>query len=343
MLKKSRFCVAALLSLFMLFALCSSAFAATVGQQLTTPEEGWKRYDDTNTAITFVGSWVTLAHPQNYKGSYKTSGTSGDSYNFTFSGTGVRLIAYRDNVTNVTTNNATVDIDGITENVSFQGPVQYQTLLYEKSNLSEGIHSVKVTTKVSGLYLMIDAIDIKGDLINTSINAPNNLIAASGDSKVDLNWTPVSGAGSYNVKRSTTSAGLYTTIASSVTGTTYSDTNVINGTTYYYVVTAVNASGESANSNEASATPQAPIVQPETGRAILTITLDTGLEREFDLSMAEVNSFISWYEGKAVGSGTASYAIDKHDNNKGPFKNRKDYVIFDKILTFEVNEYEVTE
>jgi hypothetical protein len=88
--------------------------------------------------------------------------------------------------------------------------------------------------------------------------------------------------------------------------------------------------------------PEQPEV-PVTGRAILNVTLDTGLEKEFDLSMNEVNSFISWYESKAAGTGTASYAIDKHDNNKGPFKSRKDYVIFDKILTFEVNEYEAVE
>jgi hypothetical protein len=50
--------------------------------------------------------------------------------------------------------------------------------------------------------------------------------------------------------------GPYTTIAS-VTATTYTDTNVTNGTTYYYVVSAVNSAGESGDSNEASATPQA--------------------------------------------------------------------------------------
>ncbi|MCG7408807.1 hypothetical protein MH117_15355 [Paenibacillus sp. ACRRX] len=79
--------------------------------------------------------------------------------------------------------------------------------------------------------------------------------------------------------------------------------------------------------------------QSKGNRAILTITLTTGLEKEFDLSMDEVNSFISWYENKNGGKGTASYAINKHSNNKGPFTSRKDYVIFDKILTFEVSEY----
>ncbi|OKP84854.1 galactose oxidase [Paenibacillus sp. P32E] len=65
--------------------------------------------------------------------------------------------------------------------------------------------------------------------------------------------------------------------------------------------------------------------------------MNTGLEKEFDLSMAEVNAFIAWYE--QGGTGTASYAINKHDNNKGPFTSRKDYVIFAKILTFSVDEY----
>lgn len=94
---------------------------------------------------------------------------------------------------------------------------------------------------------------------------------------------------------------------------------------------------------EPSVTPT-PLPTPTPGqstadRAILIVTMNTGLEKEFDLSMEEVNSFITWYESKQSGSGTASYAINKHDNNKGPFISRKDYVIFDKILTFSVDEY----
>jgi hypothetical protein len=56
------------------------------------------------------------------------------------------------------------------------------------------------------------------------------------------------------------------------------------------------------------------------------ITLDSGLEKEFDLSMDEVNAFTAWYEGKAAVTGPASYSIDNHDNNKGPFRSRKDYI-----------------
>lgn len=81
--------------------------------------------------------------------------------------------------------------------------------------------------------------------------------------------------------------------------------------------------------------------EPKGDRAILTIIMTTGLEKEFDLSMEEVNAFIGWYDAKENGIGPARYGIDKHNNNKGPFSKRVDYVIFKNILSFEVNEYTV--
>ncbi|ETT31666.1 Kelch repeat protein [Paenibacillus sp. FSL R5-192] len=33
------------------------------------------------------------------------------------------------------------------------------------------------------------------------------------------------------------------------------------------------------------------------------------------------------------------HEVDKHDNNKGPFKSCKDYILFDRVLMFEVSEY----
>ena len=68
----------------------------------------------------------------------------------------------------------------------------------------------------------------------------------------------VSGATTYDVKRSTVNGGPYTIIASSVLNTTYTDNPVANGTSYYYVVSAVNSAGQSVNSSQVSATPAAP-------------------------------------------------------------------------------------
>ncbi|MFD7523796.1 fibronectin type III domain-containing protein [Paenibacillus chitinolyticus] len=188
--------------------------------------------------------------------------------------------------------------------------------------------------------------NVFGKAVEPPVAAPLNLTAAGGDKKVTLAWNSVNNATSYNVKRSTTAGGPYVTVGS-VTGATYTytDTNVVNGTTYYYVVTAVAPAGESAPSNEASATPKAgdvviPPVEESGDSAILVITLNNGTEKEYDLSMNEVNAFIAWYEGRAAGKGPVMFAIDKHENNKGPFKNRKDYILYDKIITFEVNAYD---
>ena len=84
---------------------------------------------------------------------------------------------------------------------------------------------------------------------------PTNLMATAGNGQVGLSWSGSIGATSYNVKRATTSGGPYTTIGNPTT-TSYTDTSVTNGTTYYYVVSAVNTAGESANSSQVSATPQ---------------------------------------------------------------------------------------
>ncbi|HEU5396268.1 MAG TPA: LamG-like jellyroll fold domain-containing protein, partial [Verrucomicrobiae bacterium] len=92
----------------------------------------------------------------------------------------------------------------------------------------------------------------------TSTNTPSGLTATPGDSQVTLNWTALVGATNYYVKRATISGGPYTIIASSTTST-YIDLTVTNGTTYYYVVSALGGSGESPNSVEARATPSSSL------------------------------------------------------------------------------------
>jgi fibronectin type 3 domain-containing protein len=85
--------------------------------------------------------------------------------------------------------------------------------------------------------------------------APTGLTASAGNAQVALSWGAASGATGYNVKRSTTNGGPYSNVATNVAGTSFTNTGLTNGTTYYYVVTAVNASGESPVSTQASGTP----------------------------------------------------------------------------------------
>src|SRR3954451_13204412 len=85
---------------------------------------------------------------------------------------------------------------------------------------------------------------------------PTNVKAAGGNAKVSLWWVASAGATGYNVKRATVSGGPYATIASNIAAAAYTDQGLTNGTIYYYVVSAVNASGASANSAQVSATPK---------------------------------------------------------------------------------------
>jgi hypothetical protein len=89
--------------------------------------------------------------------------------------------------------------------------------------------------------------------------APTSLAATGGNAQIGLTWNPPAGATAYNVKRSLTNGGPYANVATGVTTTSYTNTGLTNGTAYFYVVTATNASGESPLSNQASATPQAPV------------------------------------------------------------------------------------
>jgi len=95
---------------------------------------------------------------------------------------------------------------------------------------------------------------------------PAAILASPGEKLVPLRWQPSFGATSYAVKRSTSSGGPYQTIAK-VTGTSYMDATVANGGTYYYVVTALNSSGESAISLEDGVTPpRGPAPSKDGGR-----------------------------------------------------------------------------
>jgi fibronectin type 3 domain-containing protein len=97
-------------------------------------------------------------------------------------------------------------------------------------------------------------------------SAPTNLVATGGNAQVALTWqAPASSGGSqitnYRVYRGTTSGGK-TLLATLGVVTSYTDTSVTNGVTYYYQVSAVNSVGEGPRSNEATATPSAPAAPP---------------------------------------------------------------------------------
>ncbi len=93
----------------------------------------------------------------------------------------------------------------------------------------------------------------------TAVPPPENLNAQGvADDTINLNWDPPAGPSpdSYNVYRSTVDGGPYTLLANVGGGfVAYDDNTVVQGTTYYYVVTSVVGAQESVYSNQASAEP----------------------------------------------------------------------------------------
>ena len=104
-------------------------------------------------------------------------------------------------------------------------------------------------------------------------SAPTGLAARPGNGQVLLNWNSSSDATSYYVKRSTTSGGPYTTLANP-TSASYTDSSAVQGTMYYYVVSAVYNGIQGANSAQVG--PVSPIGLLNTARMFHTAVLLTG-------------------------------------------------------------------
>jgi fibronectin type 3 domain-containing protein len=106
--------------------------------------------------------------------------------------------------------------------------------------------------------------------------APTGLQATAGDTKVTLSWNAVSGATSYNVYRRLQGQSTFGPAVASATQATYINLGLTNGTTYEYVVSAVNGAGEgAASSPPVPATPTPPAGQPPVKPTLVTLTQTT--------------------------------------------------------------------
>jgi fibronectin type 3 domain-containing protein len=162
-------------------------------------------------------------------------------------------------------------------------------------------------------FYVVSAVNAAGQSVNSSEvsakptapsqapAAPSGLLASAANAQVSLTWSASATATRYNVKRGTTTGGPYTTV-SSPTATNFTDTGLTNGTTYFYVVTAVNSTGESANSVQASATPVAPTQAP---------AAPTGLTAT--AGNAQVS--LTWI----ASSGATSYNVKRGTTSGGPY------------------------
>lgn len=150
-----------------------NVFAANIGTKLTSPDEGWKRYDDNAPEIMYTNCDTLNYDDHSYYTTY--SGISSDStlipeINFKFYGTKLRYIGLS-GIEDIR-GNVKIIIDGVEYEFTQIGDLSYthhtydvSILQFEKLDLSEGIHTVKITRDAiyTGKSMWLDSIDINED------------------------------------------------------------------------------------------------------------------------------------------------------------------------------------
>ena len=147
--------------------------------------------------------------------------------------------------------------------------------------------------------------------------APTGVSATGGTNQVSISWPAVSGATSYNLYWSTVT-GVTKTSGTKITGatSTYAQTGLAAGTTYYYVVTAVNVSGESPASAQVSASTNAPV--PVIPAAPASVTA-TGGANQVTLTWSAVTGATSYNVYYATTTGVTKASGAKITNAASPY------------------------
>ncbi len=137
---------------------------------------------------------------------------------------------------------------------SSTGPYTYLQTVTETTYTDYGLNPATIyyyrVTAVNGGGISANATD----LVNSQQPFPASLTATGTNTAVWLAWSAATNATSYTLKRGTSSGNETNTVVTGYAGTTFTNSGLANGTTYYYVVIATGSGGASGNSPEASAT-----------------------------------------------------------------------------------------
>lgn len=133
-------------------------------------------------------------------------------------------------------------------------------------------------------YYVVTALNPSGEsedsaeVLGIPIAPPPGVLAAAGDTQVTLSWSPVIGATSYNIYFAN-ATGVTKGTGTPIAGVTspHDHLGLANGTSYYYVVTAIISGSEGEESTEVAAMPIAPITGVSAAGGTSSITLDWNL------------------------------------------------------------------
>ncbi|GBF32214.1 protein containing cell adhesion domain [Desulfocucumis palustris] len=165
---------------------------ATIGQQLTAPEAGWKRYDGAKAEFLYVGNWTHDSNTNYYNSTANYSSSVGSSVNFKFIGNKLRIISA---INTARSSNVKITIDGAVNYINTYGNLIYNALVYEKVGLTSGEHTV-IIELTEGKIFDLDAIDIDdaGKLIHPILTQKTVLSDMQIGDVIPCRYTALSGA-----------------------------------------------------------------------------------------------------------------------------------------------------
>ena len=136
--------------------------------------------------------------------------------------------------------------------LGYSGAAQVRSL-WDQSDIGSysGTFSPVIASHGAALYRL------SGEVLPT----PWMTGAIAGDGEVSVGWDELASATSYRLKRATSEGGPFVVIAENLAAHSFTDTTVQNGTTYYYVVSAIVSAEETPDSGAHAAT---PVAAPQT-------------------------------------------------------------------------------
>lgn len=314
------------------------------GTQLPEPEDGWKRFNDRDTNISYSSEFNICEGDTYSEGevSYLHCWEMKETQyvKFSFYGTEIRLLNY---IANWIAPNSTISIDGGQQEPCTGYSEKYlhdHVVFYEKIGLNEGMHSVVITIPVDkstpNKYWGLDSIDIDS---NGYLSPYEEASKVTNVSSLVL-----------DKEKDTLTVGQTDILSPKILPDNASNKKLVWSSSNTDVVT-VDDSGKVTALKEGSATVTAKttdgsnlsasceitVVKQNEGRAILTITMSNNTIKTYDISKDELDKFINWYDSRSKGIGLAYYVMENEP--VGSNKTNKDYIPYDKIEYFNVQEY----
>ncbi|MEW9096533.1 MAG: hypothetical protein AB2417_15750 [Clostridiaceae bacterium] len=137
-----------------------------INQQLLQPEQGWKRIDDTDSNIEYIGNWKPYDNSGLWGGSSKYTNDKNSSIRFSFTGSKIRIISEVSSIDKRDDNIILIDGNEYKFSESYS-PTRFRIVVFEKIDLHNGNHYVEIKPSPSveettgyGINMVLYAVDI---------------------------------------------------------------------------------------------------------------------------------------------------------------------------------------